>query len=419
MISRKKTILCIILCTIAVASCLVLNFLCTAKKINARNKRNALISQASENAERYIKEKYGFDAKMIGRSSDKYHIRFNDYCPYIEFEMKYKDKKFYVVTDTTPGTSYYEDDYQYDEILAAAENYLFQNLSDYAVIDMFIRSPDSCLKYLMNKDIIYNGSNIIDVLNKCSVSIEMVMSDQYSDLSDLDIIDKLSSGDYTIQLTSFDTKAHMNEFIKSTGKVAYYYRNEWRYEKYAPYITDYYYDDGEQAVEQLDISFQKTDDFEYAYFPEEENAYSKTSNNIKIQLSVFKIIKTSFNQYGEAGWLSKPITNEYTLDGAYGDVWIYYPLEKLKDYDIENVGLAWYSFGGESNNRDIIGAKICGDYAVFGLPDREICFKFVDNSGQDKYVPGSKQTTDNPCNSDNSDNSDNPDNSENWFRRNK
>ena len=68
-------------------------------------------------------------------------------------------------------------------------------------------------------------------------------------------------------------------------------------------------------------------------------------------------------------------------------MWIYYPLEKLDGYDIEKVGLAWFSAGGMSDNHNIEKARVCGDYAVFNMPYGEDYFRLVYSENLAEYEP--------------------------------
>ena len=137
---------------------------------------------------------------------------------------------------------------------------------------------------------------------------------------------------------------------------------------------------------------QNCDEFEYAYFPVELMALETQQDDIqpvrtyeesKLRGRLLEI----YTNYGEEKWLNKPLSDEYYFDGIYGDVYIYYPLDKLDGYDLNSVGLAWFSAGGMSNNRNITKAEICGDYAVYRMPFGEDYFMFVDIGGYGEYVP--------------------------------
>ena len=136
---------------------------------------------------------------------------------------------------------------------------------------------------------------------------------------------------------------------------------------------------------------QKTNEFEYAYFPVEWRTFSMNCRDVQAVPLDYDQLSKSFGYYDEQYCLSKPVSRQYSFDSSYGDVWIYYSLEKLKDYDLDKIGVAWYSCGGSLNNRDISRAEICGDYALFHLPFGEDYFMLVDNSGQEEYIPGWKK----------------------------
>ena len=85
-------------------------------------------------------------------------------------------------------------------------------------------------------------------------------------------------------------------------------------------------------------------------------------------------------------YLSSPITDGYIISEEYkwdAIVCVYYPLEKLKDHDIEDVGLAWAESGARYGiNRPTIVA----DYAVFVI-NPGFAFKLVDTKGLEPLEP--------------------------------
>lgn len=367
---------------ICVAICLLSNGTVIGFKLKTEHDHKVQFAQASENAERYISEKYGFDAEILGMTNDRYRWSFSEYSDEMELKMKHGDREFYVYADRTKDSSDCWDNYQTEEIYSAVEKLLNESLPGGKVIEMRLGSSGADYYSLINT--YFDGTNLDEVLDGCSGHIEMVLAD--TDLSDTDIADRFMKGKINLKFTSFDTVEHMEEFAGSDRGESDLYNYNW-YQKYAPYITDYL-EVSNGKVSRLDIQIQKTDEFEYAYFPVEWRSFSKTCNDIKAVPLDYDQLTESFGRENEEYCLSKPISRQYSFDSTYGDIWIYYPLEKLKDYDVEKIGLAWYSYGGMSNNRDISRAQICGDYAVFNIPFGEDYFMIVDNSGQEEYVPG-------------------------------
>ncbi len=103
-------------------------------------------------------------------------------------------------------------------------------------------------------------------------------------------------------------------------------------------------------------------------------------------------VSRMYEYNGEGEYISKPLTNEYNFDCFHGDIYVYYPLDALEKYglELENIGAAWFSHGGGSNYANVEKMTVCGDYAVFRLPDKDISFVLVDKSGFDEYVPVGK-----------------------------
>ncbi|MCI6560105.1 MAG: hypothetical protein MR434_01660 [Ruminococcus sp.] len=372
--------------TIGSTICIVVALFCMGVGFADKYKQKAQFKQASENAVRYISEKYGFDAEILGMTNDRYRWSFSKYSDEMELKMKYDDREFYVFAGRTKESSDCWDDYQSEEICSAAEKLLNENLPEGKILSLKLCDNDVYYYNLIKT--YYDGTNLDEVLESCKGHIEMVLAD--TDLSDCEIADWFVEKEIFVRMTSFDTRERMEEFADRFDKNSTPQFNYTDYQKYAPYITDCLeIVDGE--VTRLDIEMQKTNEFEYAYFPIEWRTFSRNCRDVQAVPLDYDQLSKSFGYYDEQYCLSKPVSRQYSFDSSYGDVWIYYPLEKLKDYDLDKIGVAWYSCGGFSNNRDISRAEICGDYAVFHLPFGEDYFMLVDNSGQEEYIPGWKK----------------------------
>ncbi len=346
-------------------------------KIVTKHEQEAQFEQASENAVRYVREKYGFDAEVIGTRDG---WSYGDDMKNMGLKMKYGDKEFYVFASCTEESSKACDDYQWDEISAAVESYVNEALPGGKIVCLNL-SESQFLEFLMYT--YFDGNNIEQILSSCDGRIEMVFAD--TDFSESDMPQKLYDLGITPEFTSFDTLEHMDEFLDRIENN----NNYKHYQLFAPYITDHIsIDDGK--TERLDLHFMQTDDFEYCYFPAEWNSFSESSDKVKVEPSNKGKLGEIFGKYSEEYALAKPLSKEYYFDGIYGDLRIFIPLERLSGYDLEKVGVAWFSASGIYNDRDISRAEICGNYAVFNLPFGEDSFMLVDNSGQEEYVPAWK-----------------------------
>ncbi len=367
--------------TICIIIVLIINLTAFSIKLYEKYEKKKNIENAVQTAQNYLMDKYGFEADFIEVIGEKYDIDYAEDIG-IQLKMNYNGRDFYVA-DVSGKCC---DDYQSEDISQALESYLCDNLPVGKIIETKLSyDTDTFYHYMAGKEDLFDGTNIEELLEKNRGRIAILFYD--TSFSDNDFVEKLSGYDLNLYFASFDTKEHLEDFLNlnSNNLPLYNYTN---YQSFAPYITDYYKKDSE-GTERLDITLMETPEFKYAYFPTEYRGYNKTCNDILAEnASEHSELKPFFERCEESSWISKPISEEYSFNSKFGDVWIYYPLDKLQGYDIEKVGLAWCSFGGMSNNRNIERAIICGNYAVFHMPYGENYFMLVDNSGQEEYIPG-------------------------------
>lgn len=349
--------------------------------IKTEKENKAYLAMATENAVRYVREKYGFEPEILDITGDQKYGYYNSPRVDLMFiKMKYNDKVFYVRADKLKENPYCIDDYQYEEIKSAITDEISKIIPNGNIIDFRVCESGTTLYYLFNK--YYSGENINEILDITSGKIEMVFAD--TDFSESDLPDKLEEWNIRYELTSFDTQERADEFTEYKINSRVITLNNGDYAVYAPYITDRReIKNGERQG--LNISFQSCGDFIYSYFPVSENGFLVSSEATAKEMNP-EAIAQYFKRYEEDEYISAPITNAYVFNRGY-DIYIYYPLEKLKDHDIENIGAAWYSGGGQVNNRGIEKPYVCGDYAVFYLPVGADTFMLVDMSGYDEYIP--------------------------------
>ncbi|MGN0684169.1 MAG: hypothetical protein ACI4JY_10880 [Oscillospiraceae bacterium] len=348
-----------------------------------RHKHDKQIAFAKTEAERYISEKYGFEADSIEPDDVKY-VSFVDGDNFLlAFKAAKDGKEFYIFTENSEDKTVCYDNYQWEEISAAAEKYISDNFPNGHITYLQFACEDFFFNTFMDRDRYFDGENAAAFLEKCRGHIIMMCYDTEFSQSEIESI--IPIGGINIEFTSFDTKAHLDEYFNSLTErySSLYYSKE--LEKYAPYITDYIKTD-KNEVSGYDITILENDEFRYAYFPVEPRKLVTRADITAEPVEKSKVTEI-FTKYGEENSLGKPLSKEYFFDSIYGDVWVYYPLEKLNGYDIENVGLAWFSAGGMSNNHNIEKAQICGDYAVFNMPFGEDYFMLVVTSELGEYVP--------------------------------
>lgn len=369
--------------------CAVILLMSVATKVYDYIRQKVKTDSAAAEAEMYISDKYGFVPESVEVSEDPYLPHFESDFSFASFKASDGIRSFTINYQESDGELFCRDDYQREEIYSAAEKYITEGFENGSIYYMYLgcESPFTGDVYLdlMDKDAVFDGGNITDILEKSKGRLGMVFYG--TGFSQSEISEVLPADNIDIEFASFDTKEHMDEFYNGRIKNnKHYYRHFYEeLEKYAPHVTDYLKIDSD-GVTGFDVTVQKNDEFRYAYFPVEPNAFV-TSKKITARLSGEHRLAEIFANHGEEVWLNDPVSKEYYFDSAYGDVWIYYPLERLEGYDIENVGLAWYSGGGMSNNRNIERAQICGDYAVFNMPFGRDTFMLVNSNSLEEYVP--------------------------------
>lgn len=349
----------------------------------------------------YIYGKYGFEPELPEDESDfnrKEYDMNRDWPGIFRTRFKMKEpgsegREFFVYTscyliDYFGAFAYPEaeglclyDFYQEEDIKDAISDKIFNafGVKAYANMDLSGRLP------------YYSGDNLDEILEELSAQIEAVFpdADVYSPAARelLDKLDKNNKISYTF--TFFENEDILNEFVDYTSGQKYrsLTQNTW-YELYAPYIK-YCIKNGSTDPEDLGFTIKSCDDFLYCYFP--TASVSDDSSRVTATALERSAVTDIFEQLGEGEWVSKPLSKCYRFeDYSYGDICIYYPLEKLEQTGLEtqNIGAAWFSMGGQSNNRNIARAEICGEYAVFTLPFYKQFFMLVDNTGQEEYIPG-------------------------------
>ncbi len=381
---------------IAVAVCIIIWVLLFGYIIfthfKEKHDTKVMYEQAYSNAQRNISEKYGFDFELYESDWDKSANTICSKSGWIWLTAKYDGKEFQVASGCLEADHVSLDDYQYDEIKSALLDEISKKMPGGKTVNCELS------EYIPWEDVhfgtsafhtFYDGNNLDKVLGNGFGHISVAFAG--ADFSDVQIGEWLSGLNIKFEFTSFDTEEHLEEFCQEPpGR---YFDDYYRFKLFAPYITDHYkIKDGE--VKRLDIKFQSCDDFMYSYFSK-GNWDFPVSEDMPVTERSFKTgyVSRMYEYNGEGEYISKPLTNEYNFDCFHGDIYVYYPLDTLEKYDLEleNIGAAWFSHGGGSNYANVEKMTVCGDYAVFCLPNEDISFVLVDTSGFDKYVPGGKK----------------------------
>lgn len=349
-----------------------------------RHKYDKDIAFAKAEAEDHIAEKYGFE-DIILEWDEVYPSFFTDNNNFsTAFSANCGGEEFGIIFYRENGKAECFDNYQQEEMRAALEKYFCENFPNGSIVSMYFKGKGVPYSYsgFMYKDVFFDGENITEILSKCQGKLEMAFYDTEFSQSDIEkIIPKDSRLD--AEFVSFDTKELCDECVSDAKEQRQYTHFYFVLEKYAPHLTDYIYIENEGA-NGFNVDIMENDEFLYAYFPTESTKLASRTDITAEPVGTSKVTEI-FTRYGEENYLGEQLSSEYYFDSIYGDVWIYYPLEKLGDYDIEKVGLAWFSAGGMSDNHNIEKARVCGDYAVFNMPFGEDYFRLVYSENLDEY----------------------------------
>lgn len=364
------------------------------EKIEARK----LHSDAVTAAQNYLKSKYGFNAAMSDETEyparQKWLLKHSVY----EFTSEYNEKTFYVwVNKSSDNDIRCKDSYQFDDIYSDIKNRLENEFPISFISNFWLGDNDEWqtgIALYGGFSDYYDGTNLNEIIMKNGKgTIKMCIAEDSFENSDID--KKLSDLNFTYCLTAFDTAEHLNEFKDFCGSGTSSFSDFIKYEYAAPYITEHI-DNLSGEKTKLNIDLKYSGDFMYAYlpvenwnFPASENLDppSKLDTNYFIDLFEFKGSKHE-KAYDEREYVDTPVSEPWQFNCRYGDVMIYYPLDKLSEYDVEELGGAWYSHSGFSSNRNIEKLVVFGDYAVLRLQLGNMDFMLVDMSGKSEYTPG-------------------------------
>lgn len=194
------------------------------------------LSAASEAAVGYIRDKYGFEAAVIDDprledinkafiSSDLFSEAKGEGMIYIELKLQGGGREFHaIVTNYTFRSPEYavcdrffvSDSFQYEQIKAAAAERLSEGLTGGDI--RVIRLADGASQNLDVGyfDVYYDGSNIDEIMSRCSGSIEI--SFPAEDLPGENDLRSLSgtvdTGNIDIKLTGRDTDGRITKSIR-------------------------------------------------------------------------------------------------------------------------------------------------------------------------------------------------------------
>lgn len=326
------------------------------------------VRQASDNAVRYIQNKYGIAAEVI-----KVNERLSPDDGKRRIQMSCNDKSFIVCAEDMCDSDFGRDSYQYDDIAAAFAEKISSELQG----GIFVRSQVENTETFDDRsvywgtilfDTYFDGTNLDEIMNEnFSGYLTMLLYD--TDLSEhSELIKWLCDHRFDLELVCLDTKEHMEEFSGFiSSNVNYYGISPVYYKYYAPHLTDYLKaKDGVITQSGVDIRLKAAHEFSYCRFEDnEEKAFPKTAENddLGMEISEYDVLGEVYEHRVDKDIIKTPISQEYCFNNKEGRTWIYYPLDKLEGYKLEDIALVYTHISGVTN--DIIRPKKCGDYAVF------------------------------------------------------
>lgn len=224
-------------------------WMCVFAVNDLKEKRNA-----ENSAVLFIKDKYGIDAAAE-------RIREVGSGKFIAYKMTAGDKGFTVgIFEDENGNTTISDNYQIDEIMQAVFDEVSRVYPDGILRHVGIYGSEYFPFGLSVKR--FDGTNLDEVIDGNYGSIDVNFVDTKFDLDD-PIFKRLNAWGIKPRFTSFDTRAHLEEFVAS-GDIRYVTDMEKHYAKYAPCIIDRVtYDDGRIVRKMFDLRSQG--DIQYCY----------------------------------------------------------------------------------------------------------------------------------------------------------
>lgn len=200
---------------------------------------------AEKNAKEYVKEKYGFDAKVVESKCDT--VESMDFSPAptgdVFVQMKYQKEKFWVFIDGEDKTRDGYDNYQAAQILEdfkqKIEDVLGKNLKSVNLAyGKYAATEKNSMKYGLTKDK-YDGKNLSDVLGKSGNNravISYVEKDTFA-INEDEICEQFGNNAYYLFVDYRNENAYnnmTNYTFNLSGKPI-----EFQIENFAIFIKDY------------------------------------------------------------------------------------------------------------------------------------------------------------------------------------
>lgn len=385
--SASKIIWMIILISIAVVN---------GHNLAVRHKIKKQSATAKSNAVKYVREKYGIDTEAL--YTDPNINSYNSYAAlerdYVYVELTDGEKNFKVrISQKEKSTDGY-DTYEYDKVLNAVKQrveaaFPESEVAACSVFNQIIISADFDLPIIcgnrynelyLAKNEKFDEIELESILQRCKSEIYAVCADAVFDGCEL--FDFLQKNNFEGKFISLTDKTILDEFVSSSdiNKASLF---EEQCKKYAPYITDRRKITKNGHFQSL-YDLKSIDEFNLYFCPDEHIGSGSKIIDIKQADSIFE----NYRIRKIDSFLSKPFSKGYGFHKAsWGKVYLYYPLNKLKGHDLNDIGAAWFG----DHCYDIARPTVAGDYAVFELSEHASQFVITDTKGMEPFTPNYKR----------------------------
>lgn len=282
---------------------------------------DAAYAEAAEFASGYIVGKYGFEARTVENEETDILNKYNNSAKTVScigciekpedrrftFDMEANGREFTVNVYISPEETFADDNYQYEEIKAAAMSELETEISRSLPGGNILRF--SMKAYFSEY---FDGGSIDEFLEKSRGYgyIEMIFANaDFSAPAAMETLDMLTKKySFDITFTSFDTRERTEDFINYLdsdessffrGLYGYY-----KYEIFAPYITDFICtSDGKRIMADV-YKVRSCGEFDCCIFPSDGEITEAAADGIT----------DLFKEYDEEYCLERPLSKAYRVN---------------------------------------------------------------------------------------------------------
>lgn len=310
--------------------------------------------QGRENAKKYIREKYGIDAKITEINCEKYSSSpVPDFFPSptgnVFVKMKYKGADFLVAISGQKKNMDGLDNYQFQEIATAFAQEMYNITGLHAESAYVCYGEYGTVKDEKNGMIhtFYDGENLAEVLQKESARAVVSYANQDVEQIPVSQISQKTGVD-TILLTDYESRE-----AYQTVRCPYYNLAGWPIENGIE--NQLYLMNGYRVVGAGEDTYVKCK-------KKIQDDIILITENPKDQIILEKTSLDSQENWNGNGFIdAKQVASAYTFDTNSEKVYVYFPVEKLDTKEVKEAQLVkQYQYKGETCYDNII-SKVTDD----------------------------------------------------------